>query len=358
MGIWKTLGIKRTSDLREIKRAYARQLRLHSPEDDPAGFMQLREAYEQALGIARFLAQPSTPIDERSSDDIPALMQLVEQPVELSMQVPSAGERLYTLYNDFDRRINVFEWQQLVESWNIGELHMIQGILVSFLNTHYVLPGPVWAYLDKQFEFSRDRRFLWKSLMKPENDWCSAVLSISGLPYSYRESCVQLQIDASVARSGGDWEAAADLSRRALELYGYDSVMLRIQGDALQHFQRYAEAVDMYMRSFALYPNDGVRLSLAQALMGTGRFQEALKHLRCIRTDNNTAHTVSVLIFECEYRLGIVSKRRYQRWLEQQQQPQQTQQKKLTDQDKTLLIVVGVMIGIWLLLMTLMSLHS
>lgn len=48
MDIWNVLGITRTSDARAIKSAYARQLKLHSPESDPEGFMLLRQAYESA----------------------------------------------------------------------------------------------------------------------------------------------------------------------------------------------------------------------------------------------------------------------------------------------------------------------
>ncbi len=46
--IWEVLGVEATDDERELKRAYARRLKLTHPEDDPEGFQELRTAYDMA----------------------------------------------------------------------------------------------------------------------------------------------------------------------------------------------------------------------------------------------------------------------------------------------------------------------
>ena len=54
MNVWSILGIKATTDEREIKRAYAAKLKLTRPEDDQQAFQELRDGYEAALKLARF----------------------------------------------------------------------------------------------------------------------------------------------------------------------------------------------------------------------------------------------------------------------------------------------------------------
>ena len=54
--IWRELAISSTTDEREIRRAYARRLKIVHPEDDPEGFQALRAAFEQALNHARHAA--------------------------------------------------------------------------------------------------------------------------------------------------------------------------------------------------------------------------------------------------------------------------------------------------------------
>ncbi|WP_058533671.1 DUF1214 domain-containing protein [Legionella saoudiensis] len=52
MTIWQILEIEQTTDIKEIKKAYAAKLKQHKPEVDPEGFQRVREAFELAKKFA------------------------------------------------------------------------------------------------------------------------------------------------------------------------------------------------------------------------------------------------------------------------------------------------------------------
>ena len=51
--VWSVLGLEPTRDVSAIRRAYAQKARACHPEEDPEGFLRLREAYQAALDYAQ-----------------------------------------------------------------------------------------------------------------------------------------------------------------------------------------------------------------------------------------------------------------------------------------------------------------
>jgi hypothetical protein len=71
-GIWEILGIARTDDSAEIRRAYARRLKAIDPESQAEAFIALRSARDMALAIAAGLAvEEEAEPDEAGGDEPP-----------------------------------------------------------------------------------------------------------------------------------------------------------------------------------------------------------------------------------------------------------------------------------------------
>ena len=69
--LWTVLGLEATKDVSAIKRAYAERAKTCHPEEDPEGFMKLRQAYQAALAYAEGGAQPEKPEAEEPAFLLP-----------------------------------------------------------------------------------------------------------------------------------------------------------------------------------------------------------------------------------------------------------------------------------------------
>ena len=86
---WGVLGLERGADRVEIRRAYARRLKQTNPEDDPQGFMELRQAYEWLLDHIEY--QSADFDDYRSDEPVAPATAAADEPVaELAVASPWA----------------------------------------------------------------------------------------------------------------------------------------------------------------------------------------------------------------------------------------------------------------------------
>ena len=67
---FRVLGLDRKADITTIKRAYAKLLRTHRPDEDAAAFQRLHEAYEACLEQARWREQGWEDVDDYDDDDV------------------------------------------------------------------------------------------------------------------------------------------------------------------------------------------------------------------------------------------------------------------------------------------------
>ncbi len=139
MNIWKILGIEDTKDKDLIKKAYRIKLTGVNPEDNPEGFMELRQAYEEAVRLA-------------DVDDVVY--------VEDTSIMGKLDMSIKELYEDFSKRIDVSKWQELFDRDEFVSLDFSSDafdVLMRFLMQNFYVPEKVWKYIVAHFDIV-DRR--------------------------------------------------------------------------------------------------------------------------------------------------------------------------------------------------------
>jgi hypothetical protein len=192
--MWSTLEIEPTVDISVIKKAYAKKLRIHHPEDDPEGYQTLREAYDRALKFARnneFSEIDNEVLisDELRNSDIIKLIHLFEEEdfgdnneeneciqqesewVEGADNLLAGNEQLVeeffqkaeTLYNSFFDRIEKRNWEELLNSeiiWKLDLKEFMNKRMLEFLTGHHYLPQEVWYLLNEIFHWEYQEDYL------------------------------------------------------------------------------------------------------------------------------------------------------------------------------------------------------
>lgn len=135
MDIWSILGIAPTSDMQALKAAYHKKLAVTHPEEKPEEFQQLRTAYEKAQSLAKQTMQDT-------GDGSP---------------LANWTNEMKAIYNNFSRRIDVNQWQQLLQqevSFSLASRAQAEEALLRFLMDEYYLPHAVWIHLNQFFDFT------------------------------------------------------------------------------------------------------------------------------------------------------------------------------------------------------------
>jgi tetratricopeptide (TPR) repeat protein len=311
MDYYAILDIPPTSDQREIKRAYARQLKIHSPETDPEGFRKIRDAYEQAIAILdKNMATNST--SEAAN------------PVEEFMT------QFKAYYNDYNVRLNIDVWKELLQSEVCEHIdtkeEISQGIL-SFLTDYYYLPHEVWSLFNKHFawDMKKDKLsahfhsnfiefvmskalkndfFRYAQLLPYENgqqdvfigcyyngiraldtyDYYSAFTAIDEAKTICADHPDLLILSARYAMEKGRLEHAHDILTTLIEKDNGDFYAHYYRAILLYRMGKFAEAVQDYEKIVKVRPDMvDVLFSLGKCGVAIGEYDKAIEYLNKLR---------------------------------------------------------------------------
>ncbi len=156
--IWKILEIEETKDEEIIKQAYREKLRFVNPEDDQEGFMELRQAYEEAIAYANRAEM----VEETEYDEL----EFKGKKNEVDLWI----DKVDSIYQDVKTRIDEAKWKALLKDDvcdNLDtELEAGEKLLVYFMS-HANIPQNIWQLVDGRFGYMENMDQLKEKF--PEN---------------------------------------------------------------------------------------------------------------------------------------------------------------------------------------------
>ncbi|WP_203364350.1 DUF1266 domain-containing protein [Bacillus sp. REN10] len=321
--IWETLEIEPTDNISIIKKAYAKKLKTHHPEDDPEGYQRLREAYDSAIKKAKQMGldsslQEDTKQEETSNttrwfdvtDELTSTTTL-ERPVNTFM------EEVETLYDDFFARIELKNWEKLLNSdvvWDVQHTNTLQNRLILFLEDHYYLPRPIWELFDQMFHWCERE----KELIEEYNEELIQLLlqHINGtreMRYQFFEKIddldyelfLQLREEVQLALMENDLEATEDLLKEAYQLYSKDPDLLYMQGIYYMRTGHTEQALQSFNEVLSICPNDPDGLMYrARIRYDNSQFSKAVNDCKQLLSHHPKHADAMLLIVKCYLEIG------------------------------------------------------
>lgn len=339
VSVWDILEIDPTGEESVIKKAYAKKLKQHHPEDDPEGYQRLREAYDSALKQAKHIA--ATPASaameeepdadeewmwqdgdeewEEESDEI-VLPEIQEHPVRRFL------EQVEELYEDFPSRIEPDSWKALLDSdivWDVEHSQSLQDGLISFLEDSHHLPHSVWEVLDQVFRFSADKEALLERYpeyfveymlrqidgsMELRYDCFRGSETIDDFDMEYYLS---LREDAQEMLGDGDLEEAKEILDTTYEMFADDPDLELMRSKYFLAVGQTDQALESLQRVIELSPEDwDGHWHRAQLLHDLQRYEEALADLEVLLQQEPLNSHVLSLAGRCHLGLGQIEETR------------------------------------------------
>lgn len=156
MSIWEQLEIERTTDLKQIKKAYAKKMKIVLKAGNDAEFQALKEAYDLAVKWAKSGKAESQESRHVVLPKVEATQEFHVEKEGNHSQLPTFIEAVVSLIKTNERRQKITEWELLLkdkENWSIPEYVQYREFMMRFLIDWYIfIPKKIIRFLINNFE--------------------------------------------------------------------------------------------------------------------------------------------------------------------------------------------------------------
>jgi len=334
---WGVLGIETTSDQTLIKKAYARRLKQHHPEDDPTGYQNLREAYDSAVQWAKFNLDSADESNlchdgSESLNENLTHSELVKNthgrvPFNTIEDVNRKSEELSVNllegfmtkvrenYEDTERRMLPCTWETLFQEtmeWPIDMHVSLYWEITEFVFENHHFPSSIWMLLDHHIGWLERLDDLHSCYDSDFIEYLKHSISVNvpfeyrvaetlSNPYEYFELREELY-NALVSRK--DPALLSDLIRSLESLCPSDADLSLLKGWYLLRHKTNSKAISEFQRYMEKKPGNISGLLFIAARLESGNVDKDACRIaeRVLREEPNNIE--GMLILAACYRRG------------------------------------------------------
>jgi tetratricopeptide (TPR) repeat protein len=337
MNFWDILEIDPTDNISIVKKAYAKKLKLHHPEDDPEGYQKLREAYDSALKYLKNNKNKQTIISSNKKiNEVPEIIfkeddlindkQVLpnfnileehnEKPLGFEEIVEEFIDKAKALYDDFLSRINLENWITLLNSeamWYMGDKKLLSNKMIEFLIENHYFPGNIWKIFENNFNWLEEIDYLYDKydvsfinyLVKQIND-------NNGLRYCYfkegqvfdYDTFLRYREEAFEALLNDDFEYAEECINISYNIYAEDPDLLLMKGKCYVHKGELDKALQIF--EYVIQKNSEdifARFFRAKVLYDIGQIGTALEDCKYLEAQSFDNVDFLLLFAKCYFKL-------------------------------------------------------
>ena len=184
MNFWKILGIDKTTEKADIKKAYRAKLKVTRPDEDEAAFIELRAAYEAALDYAENNYEEYE--EEYDEDEFEDFSEAYYEYVAQKDEYTEWNIRLIEVWDDLKKRYNPECWRKLLYEDAPYKLKYYEKARERIKNLAYrntfltvFLPVEVHKVIDGFFHFSTDDEVIIHLKKSKPQAWINIITRIS-----------------------------------------------------------------------------------------------------------------------------------------------------------------------------------